>query len=435
MNWLNRHRLRLYFRNSLWLLPTISVVLGLITVAALSRLERSLNLSTDISIETARGIMATVAGSLFTLMVLMTSAVLVAVQLASGQLTPRVIAIIYRNPFRKILLAFFAFTFTFSVGVLARIEDRVPVLTAYLAAYGFLISLALFLFFIDGMGKALRPSYILRLIALAGRDIIKTVYPHKLTPENSFPPEPMSVLEREPSRTITSVQDGVMLGFDFNGLVKLAERGDCLIELVPEVGNFVASGDALFRIYLNGDNIEENALRDSVAIGVERTLEQDPMFAFRIMVDIASRALSPAINDPTTANLAIDQIQHLLREVGLRYLAEGRATDMRGVTRLVYSTPNWEDFVHLATTEIRLYGRDSVQIMRRLRAMLENLIYNLPARREEVLNEQLRLLDISIKRVFLDIDDQNLAATADFQGLGGSREAHVVRKARRRQTV
>src|SRR5205085_6636965 len=104
-------------------------------------------------------IMGTVASSMFTLLVLVCSAVLVSVQLASGQLTPRIIILLYRNPYRKIALSVFAFTFTFSVAVLPRLGGTVPWLTSYLAAYGFLLNLALFLFFIDGMGKTLRPSF------------------------------------------------------------------------------------------------------------------------------------------------------------------------------------------------------------------------------------------------------------------------------------
>src|SRR5262249_11976725 len=155
--------------------------------------------------------------------------------------------------------------------------------------------------------------------------------------------------------------------------VNLAQRSNCLIELVPEVGQFVAVGDPLFRLYHGGEGITDDRLRNSVANGAERTLEQDPLFAFRILVDIASKALSPAINDPTTAVLAIDQIHHLLREVGKRYLGHGRETDQAGRLRLIYPTPGWEDFVQLGTTEIRQYGRDSIQVQRRLRAMLKDL--------------------------------------------------------------
>jgi len=190
---------------------------------------------------------------------------------------------------------------------------------------------------------------------------------------------------------------------------------------VPQVGDFVAGGDPLFRVFGGGEGPAEEDLRGSVALGPERTLEQDPTFAFRIMVDIASRALSPAVNDPTTAVQAIDQIQHLLRHVGGRDLAEGREADVAGRVRLVYRTPGWEDFVQLAVTEIRQYGRDSIQVVRRLRAMLEDLVGTLPESRAPALHRELGLLENSAKRNFPDADDQTLAKTSDMQGLGGSR--------------
>ena len=94
-------------------------------------------------------------------------------------------------------------------------------------------------------------------------------------------------------------------------------------------------------------------------------MEQDPRFVFRILVDIASKGLSPAINDPTTAVLAIDQIHHLLRRIGARSLDEGRVHDSAGRLRLVYRTPDWEDFVHLAVTEIRQFGCEDPTYARR----------------------------------------------------------------------
>ena len=102
-------------------------------------------------------------------------------------------------------------------------------------------------------------------------------------------------------------------------------------------------------------------------MGQERTFEQDPTFAFRILVDVASKGLSPAINDPTTAVLAIDQIHHLLRNVGSRHLDDDRVRDAAGQLRLIYRTPGWEDYVQLAITEIRQFGGESIQVARRLR--------------------------------------------------------------------
>ena len=421
MTWLRRYRIRQYVRDSIWLFPALSIFAGLAAVALLSRLERAFGWEMEVGLDTARVIMGTVAGSIFTLLVLVCSTVLVAVQLASAQLTPRIISLIYRNPFRKVALSVFAFTFTFSVGVLVRLEDSVPLLTGYLAAYGFLLNLALFLFFIDGMGKALRPSSALRSVALLGREVVTTVYPRRLDGQQKAPRAPLGCLKGEPERVVLNETDGAVLAFDCKGLVSVAERSDCLVELVPEVGDFVAAGDPLFRIYEGGDGFSEDDLRDSVALGTERTLEQDPMFAFRIMVDIASRALSPAVNDPTTAVLALDQIHHLLRHVGTRHLADGQEADAAGRVRLVYRTPDWDDFVLLAVTEVRQYGRDSIQVMRRLRAMLENLIETLPGGRAPVLRRELGLLENSSKRTFPDADDQTLAVVSDLQGLGGGR--------------
>src|SRR5262249_41627493 len=142
--------------------------------------------------------------------------------------------------------------------------------------------------------------------------------------------------------------------------------------------------------------------------------------AFRIIVDIASKALSPAINDPTTAVLAIDQLHHLLRKVGSRHLDDGVIQDKGGQSRLVYRTPDWEDFVQLAVTEIRQFGGSCIQIARRLRAMLENLIETLPEERTMLLRQELSILHKTVERYFMEPEDRALAAAGDSQGMGGT---------------
>jgi uncharacterized membrane protein len=418
MSWLRRYHLRLYLRNSIWILPLLSMFAGLVLVRLLHRMELTLGWQADISVENGRALIGTVGASLFTLVVVVSSAMLVAVQLASAQLTPRIIAMIYRNTKRKYILAVFTLMFTFSVGTLVRVEQSVPWLTAHVAAYGFLLTLGLYLYFVDTIGKMLRPISALRAVSLEGREVIRSVYPRPLREEYPKALEPIEILDGPPGQIVTNAVDGVVLAFDLKGLISLAERANCLIELVPEVGDFVAAGDPMCRVY-GASQVPERALRNSVALGQERTMDQDPMFAFRIMVDISSKALSPAINDPTTAVLAIDQLHHLLRDVGGRYLFEGRETDRSGAVRLVYRTPNWDDFVRVAVTEVRQYGRDSIQVMRRLRAMLENLIETLPDRRTPLLRKELALLASSSQRTFADPEDRILAETSDLQGLGG----------------
>src|SRR5262249_35475114 len=127
----------------------------------------------------------------------------------------------------------------------------------------------------------------------------------------------------------------------------------------------------------------------------------------------------PAINDPTTGVLSIDQIHHLLRRVGNRCLDEGVIRDEHGRIVFMYRTPDWEDFVKLAVTELRQFGGSSIQIVRRLRAMLENLIETLPQERTVPLRPELALLDRTAER-FVDPEDRELAAVGDSQGLGGT---------------
>lgn len=199
----------------------------------------------------------------------------------------------------------------------------------------------------------------------------------------------------------------------------MAQRAGGTIEFVPQVGDFVAVDEPLFRLYGGAVALDDLALQGTVAMGSERTLEQDPTFALRILVDIAIKALSPAINDPTTAVLAIDQLHRLLRQVGLRHVTREEFRDGSGELRLIFRTPNWEDFVHLACTEIRHFGASSVQVMRRMRSMLENLVLTLPSHRHAALNRQLELLDRAIEGQYAFPEDRALARIPDPQGLGG----------------
>ena len=203
-------------------------------------------------------------------------------------------------------------------------------------------------------------------------------------------------------------------------LVTEAEKAKGVIEFAPQVGDFVGSGEPLFLLHGEAGTFDERKLWASVVLGDERTMEQDPLFAFRILVDIAIKALSKAINDPTTAVLAIDQLHRLLRSAGTRNLRTDQILDRAGKLRVIFRTPNWEVFVNLAFSEIRFYGAESIQIARRLRAMIVNLMDTLPVERHSALREELELLDSTIERLYVLPKDLKLARIPDPQGLGGS---------------
>ena len=419
MTWLQRHRLANFFRNSVWLPPVLGMAIALIVRPLVQDLDTMLGWKSPVSPDAARAVLGILVSALLTFIVFVFSILLLIVQIASSQLSPRIIAPIYRSRVVRSSLALFVFTFTYTLAALARIEGSVPQISMWLAVYSSVLSIAVFLYMIDHVGKALRPVIVLSTIGRMGQAVVEDVYPQPFGVAPEKPAQVDAVLKARPARVITSRRTGVVLAIDINGLAELAHGAEGLIEFVPLVGEFVTNGDPLFRIYEGAGPIADGRLQDAVAIGTERTAEQDPAFAFRIVVDIAAKALSPAINDPTTAVLALDQIHRLLRAVAHRNLDTGQVYDSAGKLRLSYRTPNWGDFVLLAVTEIRHFGRESIQIVRRMRALLQNLIETVPPQRAVLLRAELELISRGVDVDFRDAEDRVRAASGDSLGVGG----------------
>lgn len=417
--WINWHRtyaVRSYVRDALWLFPALGTVAALLVAPVIDRIDASLTWDHSADTGMVLVLLGTIASAMFTFIVFVCSSLLVVVQLASAQLTPRIIGLMFRDPVMKSTLTVFTFTFTYGMTTLVRVNGATPHLATRIAAYGFMISLCLFLYLVGHIGTVLKAHGALRNVGRVGRDVIEAVYQRHAEPRPA--PQLRDVLRGTPICSVIAQKAGSILAFDAQGLLELATRHDCVIEVVPRVGDFVAAGDPLFNLYHGGQAISADALRDSIVIGRERTFEQDPGFALRIIVDIAIKALSPAINDPTTAVLALDEVHYLLRTVGQRQLDDRLLADREGNYRLAYHTPNWDDFLRLAVTEIRQFGATSVQVSRRLRAMLENLVDRLPEARAPALRRELSLLDRTVQRSFAEADDRSLAGVPDPQGVG-----------------
>ena len=278
-------------------------------------------------------------------------------------MTPRIIATtLLRDNVVRYTVGLFMLTFIF---VQSRCgPDRQQRASAAFVCGGplALACFAAFLYLIDYASRLLRPIAILTRVGNEGLAVIKSVYPdpslgpdlpksqrHKLAP-------PDRVIQHQGT-------SGIVLAVNLEKLKSEAETSHGVIELVPQVGDFVAVDEPLFNLYGGARAAEDDVLRSAVAFGSERTLEQDPTFAFRIVIDIALKALSPAINDPTTAVLAIDQLHRLLRLVGMRHLRTDEILDKSGQLQVIVRTPNWDDFVHLAFSEIRACGANNLQIV------------------------------------------------------------------------
>jgi len=210
----------------------------------------------------------------------------------------------------------------------------------------------------------LRPRRIIGQVVDHAARAIREAYPFAL---REAPPS--AVAEYPP---VTSVvrhegRPGVVSALDRARLVRAATAGGAVIEVRFGIGGYVPPGAELFAIRGAAGEVDRVELSKGVILAEERTITQDPAFALRALVDIALRALSPAVNDPTTAVQALDGIDALLMEFAARDLERGRIAGEDGALRLVYPNMVWEDLLDLSLTEIRHYGADTPQIARRMR--------------------------------------------------------------------
>jgi uncharacterized membrane protein len=424
--WNNLYRATSYLRSSLWIIPFLAIVLVLAIAPVLRVLDAWLGWQVSgLGVTGAQALCQTVITLTLSFVVFTFGSLLVAIQVASGQLTPRIIATtLLQDNVVRYSVGLFVFALVFSVMALNRLESTVPHIVVVVTAGLGVASIATFLFLIDYAARLLRPVSILARVGDEGLAVIELVYPNQASDAPDVAARPSALPEARRIVHHTGPSE-IVLAVDLDTLVREAQRADGVIEFVPQVGDFVASDEPLFVLYGGTVAIDDGTLQTTVAFGSERTMEQDPLFSFRIMVDIALKALSPAINDPTTAVLAIDQIHRLLRVVGKRQLRGEVIADEAGRRRVIYRTPNWEDFVHLTCTEIRSCGAGSVQIARRLRAMFDNLIASLPQHRHQALEEERHRLDQMLEPLYAVRDDLALARIPDSQGLGGSSGARA----------
>ena len=282
------------------------------------------------------------------------------------------------------------------------------------------LGILLFVIFLDRAIHRLRPVAVAALVAKAGRKALREVLEEAAKPDApAVVPAPFSP-PGEPARVVRMVHGGAIQAIDFRGLGKWAHANDSLVVLRHPIGDFVSAGAALLDVYGPDPGVEaEDKLRSMVALGVERTIEQDPAFAVRIMVDIAVRALSPAVNDPTTAVQVLDHLEDLLRLVGQTDLSDTGAPLEDMDHGLVVPIRRWPDYLMMSVTEIREYGDTSIQVVRRLRAMLEELSEAVLPERRDAVRRELERLDRSVALRWGETVDVDLASRSDRQGIGG----------------
>jgi uncharacterized membrane protein len=229
-------------------------------------------------------------------------------------------------------------------------------------------------------------------------------------------------------RVVAAPQYGVVVKVDHGALVTIAERADCVLEMVPAMGDFVPRGDPLFRIHGSLPERFRAAVARGVIVERERTHEFEPAFGIRKLVDVDERSIyASPFQDPTTSVQAINAIHDVLRRLAVRDFPSGVHRDSHGHPRLIERVMIWDGYVRLAFDELRLAGAGSLQVARRLRAALEDLRdVAMPDRRPPI-DRQLALLEAGVRRAFTDEADVRAALVPDMQGIGSGSDVMMSR--------
>ena len=422
--WALGFKTRQYLKGSLWFLPLLGGIVGVALGALDASLEGRIGAPgrLEYSADTAGTLLAAIVGATAALTGFVVTVSVLVVQMATGTFSPRYMRLWYRDRVLHVLLAMLVGTFTFSFVLLAEVEpSSVPNLGITVTGALMAADLFVFLYFLDRFVHRLRPVAVAALVAAAGREAFESAVRATAGPDAPEVVRAPLEVAGSPTTTVRARRAGSIQAVDASGLVRFARRQGCTIVLSHVVGDFVPAGTAVIQVYGGepNDRSVERRLHGMIVLGVERTIEQDPAFAVRIMVDIAIKALSPAVNDPTTAVQVLNHLGDLLRVIGS---ADFRPSEDRTLRtgRVLVAARGWEEYLALGVTEIRSYGASSVQVARRLRAMLDELHGAVRPDYRPAIEDELLRLDAEVAREFGRSPDLDRASEPDRQGIGGA---------------
>jgi len=419
MSWALLFRAREYLKGSLWVYPLAGAILGPLLAVLTRQADTSVTVpqAWQYAPSTASTVLTTIVGATVGLTGFVVTVTVLAIQMATGTFSARYMRIWYRDRLLKAVLAVLAGTLTFSFSLLRQVgSTQVPNIGVSVAGGLLVLSLVLFLLFFDRFIHRLRPVAVADLVGQMALRVITTV-----TQAAQIDTASAEIAAGDPVLMVTSGRAGSIQAINVRGLVTWASRHNQLIAMQAAVGDFVTTGQHLIAVFGDGAApVKTDRLQAMIALGAERTVEQDPAFAIRIMADIAVKALSAAINDPTTAVQALDHLGNVLRLLGATPL-HGPLTfrDTEGTPRLLMPGRTWTDYLTLAVTEIREYGCSSIQVVRRLRAILEDLQESVRPEHRPAVDTEIAKLDATIAAGFAGSVDIDQARARDRQGIGG----------------
>ncbi len=376
-------------RASLWMVPGLMIVASIATALALIEIDSTIKADWldafprvfGLGADGSRGMLTAIASSMLTVAALAFSLTLNAVTQASAQFTPRIFRNFMRDRANQFVLGYFVSVFTFCLVVLRTIRGgdelkfvpSIAVMTGLLLAIGGVLVL---IFFIHHIADSLQITTILHNITVETKKAMENLFPEEIG-------EAASVQEKDDAwhadevknwQPIKCHKSGYIQNVDVDGLLEFAVNNGLLIRMCKGIGDFAGSESNLAEIAADTESSQskvriENPQPETISgffsIARHRTIEQDVGFGIRQIVDIALKALSPGINDTTTAINCIDRLGEITGDLAGRTIP-ARVRSHAGAPRVITVAPSFQDFVEAAFDQIRISGKSNAAIFERL---------------------------------------------------------------------
>ncbi len=386
-------------RDSLWFIPAVLTLLAFALSLVLVKVDAAydINLFEDGhwlmggSVDGARAVLSTIAGSIITITGVVFSITIVALQLASSQFTPRVLRNFLADRSNQTVLGVFIGTFTYTLLVLRVVrstsenDSYVPEVSVAVAILMALISIGFLIHFIHHAASSIQAGVILHRITSEALEKIQKLFPEQLGKPESTEDIPVEV-PSEQSVVVKALHEGYLQAVDGKTLFELGERQRLLIRMIPPIGEFVVEGMPLAEVWsddpLGNDTL--TSIRGAFIVGSQRSPEQDVEFYLLEIADIAVKALSPSVNDPTTAIHCVDRLMQILLALGKREAPSPLRTK-EGRVHFIAKPCTFERAARVSFDQILHFGRDNPAIVDKLSSVLRTLQELVPAKRHEPL--------------------------------------------------
>lgn len=410
-----------HLQSSFWFLPSVMAISAMATALLLILLDTLdgsqsgwISERTDaLGPESARAILSAIAGSMITVAGVTFSMTMLTLQLASSQFGPRMLRNFMRDHGNQIVLGTFLSTFVYCLFVLASVrgtegESFVPVIAVTFGMILAVASLATLIYFIHHIATSIRIETILAKLAVEARKTVERTLPEQAekpaplpekTTQEALPPD-----FADNSRSVGASDSGYIQSIALDTLLQVACEHDLVVRVEAPIGSFIPCAGSLVTAFPH-DRVSDavaDELANAFSLGPERTPDYDIEFSLRRIVEIAQRALSPGMNDPTTAIYCLDRLGEVLGILADRHMSTGRIMDEEMELRVVIEPVSFADLACSAFAAVSRYGISDDDLVARLLNVMERCSRDAPVQDREKI---MRLHDtISLKSIGLAIE-------------------------------